>query len=754
MNQKQAVAGIILIILVIGGVFATLLFYHPTEITDTTPPIVSIISPADNATVSGQVAISFNATDQSPISQYEILIDSIQRASGQLYDWNTTAETNGLHSILCRAMDNSSNWGEKSISVTVNNTQPTNPIEPINNAPTVTITSPQNGALLSDNVVVSATVDDEDSLSAKIYIDNEYMSGSGSFLWNTEIWANGNHTIIANATDSGGLVGSDSIQVTVDNVVVILNFTGKLKIMTYNIEESGINADWKQVVEEENPDIMILVETGTWDDNNNQILNQVINEFNDYFVNEAPYSGYCAQNVAFSTSGEAILSRFPILNFIQIPVVTLDDNSSYDVTHDFIHAVVRVNGTNINIIGAHLKASSGTDNEQRREWETEGIINYMDGLGDVPIMFMGDLNSFSPADTGNLAPNGDLGYGPLTMLLYPSDPTYGQYSSEMNNFTDVFRTLNPTDPGYTYGHQSPSYLSRIDYIIVNDYFIGHLINSTCDGTPHAYTGSDHYSVDVWLGWNVSSTADHTPPAQVTGLTAFANYTNRVDLWWNANNETDLHQYMVYRNGTKIAEVSTTWYNNTGLAANTTYFYQVSAMDINGNEGEKSAAVNVTTWAMGPSDSIVINEILPAPQTVFTDEWIELYNPSGEDVDLSGYILDDIIGGGTSPYTIPPGTIIVAGGFLLFNKTETGIAMNNSGGDTVNLIKPDGTTVQDSFTYTTYSYDKSYGRETDGGLPWILFNNPTPGASNNGATLYQQRTTSDLVLIEFFVKFIY
>ena len=404
-----------------------------------------------------------------------------------------------------------------------------------NAAPVVSITTPENSARISGQVSISVTVSDEESLLARIYIDNEYVSGTGSLQWDTRLWFDGSHTIAANATDSEGLVGSDSIQVTVDNTQVALNFTGEFKVMTYNIEESGINDDWKEVVKEENPDIMILVETGTWEDSNNLLLNTAINEFNDYFVNEAPYSGYCAQGVAYSTSGEAILSRFPILDFIQIPIVPLDDATNYDVTHDFIHAVVNVNGTNVNLIGAHLKASGGTDNEQRRELETEGIINYMDSLGDVPIMFMGDLNSFSPADTGDLAPSGNLGYGPLTMLLYPDDPTYGQFSSGLHNFTDVFRTLNPTEPGFTYGHQSPSYLSRIDYILVNDFFAGDLINSTCGDTAHAYTGSDHYSVDVWLEWEIKNSTQSVSLEQATGSHQTAIYFNQhsvVDTRWN------------------------------------------------------------------------------------------------------------------------------------------------------------------------------------------------------------------------------
>ena len=184
----------------------------------------------------------------------------------------------------------------------------------------------------------------------------------------------------------------------------------------------------------------------------------------------------------------------------------------------------------------------------------------------------------------------------------------------------------------------------------------------------------------------------------------------------------------------MAQVFATYFNDTGLSSNTTYVYEVSAKDYSGNEGPRSEPSNATTGEVGPTDPVVLNEFLPDPNTLFTEEWIELYNPQDIDADISGFILDDIIYGGTSPYTIPADTIISGGGFLLFNQSTTRIALNNAG-DTVHLIKPDGTIVQDSYTYTTSSDDVSYGRETDGGSTWVTFTSPTPGASNEGLGSY-------------------
>jgi len=282
---------------------------------------------------------------------------------------------------------------------------------------------------------------------------------------------------------------------------IFISPTGQsVKIMTYNVKDGGWEDEWLLVAQEENADIIMCIETGTWDNWENDWLNYYVDELNNYFPDEEPYVGYCTQGIEYEAGGEAILSRYPIIDFDQVALLTLDNGEDYEITHQFIDVTATVNSIDIHFIGTHLKASSGWENEERRDREMEGIINYIDELGAVPVMLMGDLNSFSPFDTGSLAPNGDLGDGPLTMLLQPDDPNNGQYSSDGHTFTDVFRTLNPSLKGYTYGHQDSQYKSRIDYILMNSYFPVSLVSSTCGDTPSADEGSDHYSVDVVLSF--------------------------------------------------------------------------------------------------------------------------------------------------------------------------------------------------------------------------------------------------------------
>ena len=387
------------------------------------------------------------------------------------------------------------------------NTQDNIPQEQDTKLPNVIILSPIQDSTVSDTILIEMNATDANGISSyAIYIDSVFRSSTKSYSWDTTQEIDGSHTILCIAVDPAGNNGSDTISVTVNNSKVIHEPSEIFKLMTFNIKESGEDPaypDWKTVVKEENADIIMFIETGDWDDNSNEELNQYVNEFNTYFANEDPYVGYCTQEILLSNDGAAIMSRYPVIGYNQIAHVPLDDYTSYNVTHDFFDVEVNISGTLIHIIGSHLKAMPEPVNEQRREWEQEGIINYMDNLGSVSIVYLGDLNSFSPEDWSLNTVQDGLGYGPLSMMIYPyinpdTGGDFSAYSSTIHTWTDVHRTLNPTDWGVTY---PGVYNSRIDFIYVNQFLTSYIINSTTGDTTHAMTGSDHFSVDVFINLN-------------------------------------------------------------------------------------------------------------------------------------------------------------------------------------------------------------------------------------------------------------
>ncbi len=89
-----------------------------------------------------------------------------------------------------------------------------------NTPPTVTITAPANLATVQGVVTITVTATDtqDGDLIPTISIDGVAVATANSYVWDTTTVDDGTHTISASATDSGGLTGTDSNTVTVDNV--------------------------------------------------------------------------------------------------------------------------------------------------------------------------------------------------------------------------------------------------------------------------------------------------------------------------------------------------------------------------------------------------------------------------------------------------------------------------------------------------------------------------------------------------------
>lgn len=122
--------------------------------------------------------------------------------------------------------------------------------------------------------------------------------------------------------------------------------------------------------------------------------------------------------------------------------------------------------------------------------------------------------------------------------------------------------------------------------------------------------------------------------------------------------------------------------------------------------------------------VLLNEFLPAPQTLFTTEWVELYNTTADQLDIGGMWIDDLLNAGGAPKQVPTGTILGPGGYYVM---EMASYLNNTGDD-VRLLGTDGLTIFDAYTYGSTSYDLSYCRLPDGGS-WSSNCTATKGAAN-------------------------
>jgi len=130
-----------------------------------------------------------------------------------------------------------------------------------------------------------------------------------------------------------------------------------------------------------------------------------------------------------------------------------------------------------------------------------------------------------------------------------------------------------------------------------------------------------------------------------------------------------------------------------------------------------------------SSDIVINEFLPNPEGTDSDgEFIELKNIGSQAEDLANWIISD---SSETNYVINPAdfdvTLVPVGGFLVVDRSVSGIALNNSGGDQVELYQPDGILLAEVAYSGSTPEGESFARTTSEEFDWTT--TPTPGEEN-------------------------
>jgi C1A family cysteine protease len=194
---------------------------HPVK-SDLTAPNVIISSPGIGATVSGLVSISVSASDNVGVTSVTLKVDnnttSISSTTSPFtLNWNSSSVANGSHSLSVTAQDAAGNATTSApVQVNVSNAVAGDGI-----APSVSFTSPANGASLNANTNITVNISSSDNVgvtSRSITIDGSQVSTGSSYTWNTSI--SGPHTLVAKAFDAAGNVGTSTISVTINTVVV------------------------------------------------------------------------------------------------------------------------------------------------------------------------------------------------------------------------------------------------------------------------------------------------------------------------------------------------------------------------------------------------------------------------------------------------------------------------------------------------------------------------------------------------------
>ncbi|MFN2470719.1 MAG: Ig-like domain-containing protein, partial [Gaiellaceae bacterium] len=186
---------------------------------DATKPIVNVTAPANGATVSGMVSATATATDNVGVAQVEFLVNGVVRATDVAapydFSWDTTGLADGSATLSARATDTAGNVGSSAtLAVTVDNADKT--------APSVSLTSPANGATVSGSISLTAEAHDNVAVSRIDFVVDGAIVASDdaapySVSWSTTDVANGPATLTARAFDAAGNVGSSAATVTVAN---------------------------------------------------------------------------------------------------------------------------------------------------------------------------------------------------------------------------------------------------------------------------------------------------------------------------------------------------------------------------------------------------------------------------------------------------------------------------------------------------------------------------------------------------------
>jgi hypothetical protein len=190
---------------------------------DSVPPTVTVTTPGAGQTLSGNVILAATASDDVGVTGVQFLVDGANAGTEDLtapytVSWNTTAASNGTHTITAVARDAAGHQATApSLSVTVNNVTDA--------PPTVSLSGPSAGATVSGTVTLGATASDDVGVAGVwfavdgVALGAEDTTSPYGVSWDTTTAANGTHALTATARDSGGhTTTSLAVSVSVNNV--------------------------------------------------------------------------------------------------------------------------------------------------------------------------------------------------------------------------------------------------------------------------------------------------------------------------------------------------------------------------------------------------------------------------------------------------------------------------------------------------------------------------------------------------------
>jgi chitodextrinase len=130
------------------------------------------------------------------------------------------------------------------------------------------------------------------------------------------------------------------------------------------------------------------------------------------------------------------------------------------------------------------------------------------------------------------------------------------------------------------------------------------------------------------------TLDGTPPTAPGSLAGSAVSATQVSLTWTAASDpqSGVDEYVVYRGGNEVGRTSGLAYQDNGLAPDTQYSYEVSAVNGQGDQGSRAGPIPVRTLAEPPPDPPRNLSAAPVSASAIDLSW----TPPADDSNVTSY----------------------------------------------------------------------------------------------------------------------
>ena len=186
------------------------------------PPEISFKAPEDEATVSGEVAIELEVSDDLGVATVEIHVDDDPLITLSEAPWVTTWDSEGWqageYDLKAVVTDSGGQTAEALITVTLEVSCAGGDCPP-----EVTVLSPTEGAILCGVSSLNAMAEDDDAVAqVEFRMDGATVTTLTappySVEWDTATVEDGAHALVVVATDSGGQTSFDQVDFEVDNI--------------------------------------------------------------------------------------------------------------------------------------------------------------------------------------------------------------------------------------------------------------------------------------------------------------------------------------------------------------------------------------------------------------------------------------------------------------------------------------------------------------------------------------------------------